>query len=40
MAMVQEVGMAVEAAKQDPEWRHGYMTLLMRDQLNVEKGIE
>ncbi|MCI9338673.1 MAG: hypothetical protein HFH93_14260, partial [Lachnospiraceae bacterium] len=31
---------AVKEAKQNREWRHEYMTLLMRDQINVEKGIE
>jgi len=31
---------AVEAAKKNREWRHEYMTLLMRDQENIEKGIE
>ncbi len=37
---VQELDAAVEKAKQNREWRHEYMTLLMRDQINVEKGIE
>lgn len=37
---VQELDEAVEEAKQNREWRHEYMTLLMRDQVNVEKGIE
>ena len=37
---VQELDKAVEKAKQNREWRHEYMTLLMRDQLNIEKGIE
>ncbi len=31
---------SLKEAKQNREWRHEYMTLLMRDQLNVEKGIE
>ena len=31
---------AVKKAKQNREWRHEYMTLLMRDQENIEKGIE
>lgn len=31
---------AVKAAKKNREWRHEYMTLLMRDQENIEKGIE
>ena len=37
---VQELDKAVKEAKQNREWRHEYMTLLMRDQINVEKGIE
>lgn len=37
---VQELDKAVKEAKQNREWRHEYMTLLMRDQVNVEKGIE
>ena len=39
-SFVQELEEAVEKAKQNREWRHEYMTLLMRDQINVEKGIE
>ena len=31
---------AVDRAKKNREWRHEYMTLLMRDQENIEKGIE
>ncbi len=31
---------AVKEAKKNREWRHEYMTLLMRDQENIEKGIE
>ena len=31
---------AVEEAKKNREWRHEYMTLLMRDRENLEKGIE
>ena len=31
---------AVEEAKRNREWRHEYMTLLMRDQENMEKGME
>lgn len=30
----------VEAARKNREWRHEYMTLLMRDQENMEKGME
>ncbi|MEH2960469.1 Rpn family recombination-promoting nuclease/putative transposase [Candidatus Merdisoma sp. JLR.KK006] len=37
---VQELDEAVKEAKQNREWRHEYMTLLMRDQINVEKGVE
>ena len=29
---------AVKEAKKNREWRHEYMTLLMRDQENIEKG--
>lgn len=31
---------AVEEARKNRKWRHEYMTLLMRDQENVEKGME
>lgn len=31
---------AVNDAKHNREWRHEYMTLLMRDQENMEKGLE
>ncbi len=31
---------AVDRAKKNREWRHEYMTLLVRDQENIEKGIE
>ena len=31
---------AVREAKKNREWRHEYMTLLMRDQENIQKGIE
>ncbi len=31
---------SLKEAKQNREWRHEYMTLLMRDQINVEKGVE
>ena len=31
---------AVEQARKNREWRHEYMTLLMRDQENIEKGME
>jgi len=35
---VQKLDEAVKEAKKDREWRHEYMTLLMRDQENIEKG--
>lgn len=31
---------AVDQARKNRKWRHEYMTLLMRDQENVEKGME
>ena len=31
---------AVKKAKENREWRREYMTLLMRDRENIEKGIE
>ncbi len=31
---------AIKEAKKNREWRHEYMTLLMRDQENIEKGME
>ena len=31
---------AVQEAKRNREWRHEYMTLAMRDQENIERGIE
>ena len=37
---VKRVAEAVREAKKNREWRHEYMTLLMRDQENIEKGIE
>lgn len=37
---VQELDEAVKKAKQNRKWRHEYMTLLMRDQINIEKGEE
>jgi len=37
---VQRLEEAVEQARKNREWRHEYMTLLMRDQENIEKGIE
>jgi len=39
-AFVQELDKAVKEAKKNREWRHEYMTLLMRDQFNIEQGIE
>lgn len=35
---VRKVDEAVRSAKKNREWRHEYMTLLMRDQENLEKG--
>ena len=37
---VQRVARAVRDAKKNREWRREYMTLLMRDQENIEKGME
>ena len=37
---VKKLEEAVQEAKKNREWRHEYMTLLMRDQENVEKGEE
>lgn len=37
---VRELEEALTEAKRNREWRHEYMTLLMRDQENIEKGIE
>ncbi len=37
---VKKLQNAVDRAKKNREWRHEYMTLLMRDQENIEKGIE
>ncbi len=39
-AYVEELEDALRKAKKSREWRHEYMTLLMRDQENIEKGIE
>lgn len=39
-AFVKKLEEAVEEAKRNREWRHEYMTLLMRDQENLEKGME
>ena len=35
---VEKLEDAVKEAKKNREWRHEYMTLLMRDQENVELG--
>ncbi|HCT92340.1 MAG TPA: hypothetical protein DF613_13330 [Lachnospiraceae bacterium] len=35
---VRKLEEAVKEAKKNREWRHEYMTLLMRDQENIEKG--
>lgn len=37
---VKRLAEAVEQARKNRKWRHEYMTLLMRDQENMEKGIE
>ncbi len=37
---VQKLDVAVREAKKNREWRHEYMTLLMRDMENIEKGRE
>ena len=37
-AFVNKLEEAVKAAKKNREWRREYMTLLMRDQENIEKG--
>lgn len=37
---MQKLEETVEKAKKNRKWRHEYMTLLMRDQENFEKGIE
>ncbi len=39
-AFVKKLEEAVKQAKKNREWRHEYMTLLMRDQENIEKGRE
>ena len=39
-SFVKKLEEAVKAAKKNREWRHEYMTLLMRDQENIEKGME
>ncbi len=39
-SFVKKLDDAVKMAKKNREWRHEYMTLLMRDQENLEKGIE
>lgn len=37
---VKKLNNAVREAKKNREWRHEYMTLLMRDQETIEKGIK
>ena len=37
---VKRLDEAVREARKNREWRHEYMTLLMRDQENIEKGME
>ncbi len=36
-SFVQKLDNAIKKAKQNREWRHEYMTLLMRDQENIER---
>ena len=36
---VKKLELAVKEAKRNREWRYEYMTLLMRDQENIEQGI-
>ena len=37
---VEELDDAVKKARKNREWRREYMTLLMRDQENIEKGVK
>ncbi len=39
-SFIRELEEAVKEARKNRKWRHEYMTLLMRDQENVEKGLE
>ena len=39
-SFVEKLEEAVKEAKKNREWRHEYMTLLMRDQENLDKGVE
>ena len=39
-SFVMELEKAVKNAKRNRKWRHEYMTLLMRDQENLERGRE
>lgn len=39
-SFVQELEEAVSEARKNREWRHEYMTLMLRDQDNIEKGRE
>lgn len=39
-AFVKELDAEVRKVRESREWRREYMTLLMRDQENIEKGIE
>lgn len=39
-AYVKELQAKIEAAKRNEEWRREYMTLLMRDKENIEKGFQ
>lgn len=37
---VMKLDEAVKEAKKNRKWRHEYMTLLMRDRMNLQQGIE
>ena len=39
-AFVEKLKEAVRQAKKNRKWRHEYMTLLMRDQENIAKGMQ
>ena len=39
-SFIKKLQAAVKEAKKNREWRHEFMTLLMRDQENIEKGRE
>lgn len=37
---VDKLDQAVQKAKKNREWRHHYMTLMMRERINYEKGMK